>query len=273
LGDLRLSALSPMDIERYKKTRTLPAPGRRGTGTTITNREIGLLSAVIDRCKDWGLTTRPDNPCKKVKRFRESRGRERILTYAEEDALLAALPEPHRTVTQLAIECGGRLQSELLPVTWDDVDLDKARLTITATHAKNGRARHVPMSPDMVSRLAAMKQTSTSPLVFPAAGGGRLHKFKDRYFKAVEAVGLKGTKLGIHSLRHTWASRMIEAGADLSLVQQLGGWSSLLMVTRYSHHRPERAVDATAAMLAARAARPESPHATPRPLARVPRNA
>ena len=71
----------------------------------------------IERCKTWGLTRRVDNPCTEVKRFRESRGRERILTYLEEDALLAALREPHRTVTQLALECGARLQSELLPIT------------------------------------------------------------------------------------------------------------------------------------------------------------
>jgi integrase len=109
----------------------------------------------IERCKTWGLTRRVDNPCTEVKRFRESRGRERILTYLEEDALLAALPEPHRTVTQLALECGARLQSELLPITWADVDLDKARLTITATHAKNGRARHLPLSPGVVERLRA----------------------------------------------------------------------------------------------------------------------
>lgn len=103
-----------------------------------------------------------------------------------------------------------------------------------------------------------MKRTSTSRLVFLPPGGGRLHRFKDQYFKTVQAVGLARTKLGIHSLRYTWASRMIEAGADLSLVKQLGGWSSLLMVTRYSHHRPKRAVDATARMLAARGARQES---------------
>lgn len=109
----------------------------------------------IERCKTWGLTRRVDNPCTEVKRFRESRGRERILTYLEEDALLAALREPHRTVTQLALECGARRQSELLPITWADVDLDKARLTITATHAKNGRARHLPLSPGGVERLRA----------------------------------------------------------------------------------------------------------------------
>jgi integrase len=87
----------------------------------------------------------------------------------------------------------------------------------------------------------------------------------------VGAVGLGATKLGIHSLRHTGASRMVESGADLTLLQQLGGWSSLLMVTRYSHYRPERAVDATTRMLAAREG--HSPQATPRAIAGVARNA
>ena len=63
---------------------------------------------------------------------------------------------------------------------------------------------------------------------------------------------------------------MVEAGCDLVLLQQLGGWSSLAMVSRYSHFRQERAVDATARMLAARH---ESPQAHPTPLTRVPRNA
>ena len=64
---------------------------------------------------------------------------------------------------------------------------------------------------------------------------------------------------------------MVESGADLSLVQQLGGWSSLLMVTRYSHHRPERAVDATAKMLAAQSK--AVPRLTPRPITQAQRNA
>ena len=96
-----------------------------------------------------------------------------------------------------------------------------------------------------------------------------LHRFKDAYFKVVAALGLGGPRIAkedrvnIHCLRHTWASRMVESGADLILVQQLGGWSSLAMVQRYAHFRPERAVDATARMLAAR---PKSPQLSPRPV-------
>jgi hypothetical protein len=66
---------------------------------------------------------------------------------------------------------------------------------------------------------------------------------------------------------------MVETGADLVLVQQLGGWSSLAMVQRYSHYRPERAVDATARMIAAREAARDLPQISPRRITRVPRDA
>jgi len=80
-----------------------------------------------------------------VKRFKEPKGRDRVLSYGEEDRLLAALPEPHRTLTQLALETGIRLQSEGVPLQWPDVDLDRGRLHIKAAEAKSGRERWLPL--------------------------------------------------------------------------------------------------------------------------------
>lgn len=193
------------------------------------------------------------------------------MTYAEEDRLLATLPERHRTVTQLALECGARLQSELLPVVWADVNLDRAQLTITATHSKNGRERHLPLGADMVRRLRTMQATSRSQYVFPARGGGLLHRFTDTYFRTVRQLGLAGTGLNIHCLRHTFASQFVEAGGDLMLLMALGGWSSLSMVQRYSHHRPERGVEVIQRMLAAREAARALPQTAPRRITRAPR--
>jgi site-specific recombinase XerD len=41
--------------------------------------------------------------------------------------------------------------------------------------------------------------------------------------------------LTFHGLRHTGASRLVEAGVDLRTVQAIGGWKSLTQLTRYAH--------------------------------------
>jgi integrase len=87
----------------------------------------------------------------------------------------------------------------------------------------------------------------------PGPAGGRLRHFKRAYARAVRAAaGLAGTKVTVYCLRHIWASRMVESGADLVLLKELGGWASLLMVQRYSHYRPERRLAAIAALVEAR---------------------
>ncbi|HEX5530514.1 MAG TPA: site-specific integrase [Methylomirabilota bacterium] len=253
LGTVTLGALSPFHLEQFKRDRTRPTEGRAASGQTAVNRELTLLRGVYAKCVAWKLfSPRDDNPFDAVARYPEPRGRERILTFEEEDRLLAALPERARTVTRLALECGARLQSELLPVVWDDVDLDHARLLIRATHAKNGKPRHLPLSPGMVATLRTMQATATSAFVFPGRQGAFFHRYKHAFFQAVRTAGLAGTGVNIHCLRHSWASRMLEAGAELAVVRDLGGWADLSILNRYSHHRPQRAVDATAAMLALR---------------------
>ena len=42
-----------------------------------------------------------------------------------------------------------------------------------------------------------------------------------------------------HDLRHTFATRLVQAGVDLYAVQKLGRWKSISMVERYAHHCPE----------------------------------
>jgi len=188
-----------------------------------------------------------------VKRFKEPKGRDRVLSYGEEDRLLAALPEPHRTLTQLALETGIRLQSEGVPLQWPDVDLDRGRLHIKAAEAKSGRERWLPLGDAMVARLHRMRAASTRPYIFAGPRGGPLTHFKHRYFRAVREAGLAGTGVGIHTLRHCWASRFAEAtGGDLVLLQSLGGWSSLTLVQRYAHARQERGAEAIRRMVEAR---------------------
>ncbi len=55
--------------------------------------------------------------------------------------------------------------------------------------------------------------------------------------RVTEALGIQGVTT--HTLRHTWATRLIMAGVDQRTVMELGGWSDFKMVTRYTHPTPD----------------------------------
>ena len=119
--------------------------------------------------------------------------------------------------------------------------------------------------------------TTASALVFSSRTGRIRRSFKTRYFEAVARLGLGGPgiarrdRVNIHSLRHTWASRLAESSGDLLLVQQLGDWSSLALVQRYAHLRAGRGAEALKQMDAARPKLAPATH--PRPLRQVRRKA
>ena len=47
------------------------------------------------------------------------------------------------------------------------------------------------------------------------------------------------TRFRFHDLRHTFTTRLIQAGVDVYTVQKLGRWKTISMVLRYAHHQPE----------------------------------
>ena len=182
---------------------------------------------------------------------------------------------PQITAVRLALQCGARIASQLLSLTWPDLDLERGRLRLSAKDAKNHRELWVPVADALVARLRTMQATSTSALIFPAPLGGVLHHFQDHFRQAVKAAGLDST-VTPHALRHTWASRFAETSGDLLLLQRAGNWSSLKMVKRYAHVREGRDAEVMRQMEVTRAAwarQAEVPTKTPRPISRAPRNA
>ena len=236
-GGRRLGEITSFDLERYKK-------GRVDAGASvIVNRELACLSTLYNRCAEWGKYEGA-NPVARVKAVRESRGRLRFLEPGEEGRLLAAAPEPLRTMILVGSNTGLRLLSEGLELRWADVDLVRGILTVPAAYAKSGKTRSVPINSALRAVLAARRTAARADVehVFAKPDGTPYRSIRTTFETACKAAGLKGVTP--HGLRHTFASRLAMAGVDSRTIQELGGWASLGMVQRYTHLSPTHKAEA-----------------------------
>lgn len=157
--------------------------------------------------------------------------KERVLTEAEEVRLLAACTAHLKPIVAFALNTGMR-RGEILGLRWDQVD-PKAR-TVRAVKTKSGRDRVIPLNDVAADILKAQRGKTTGEYVFPSTSGvGRLKDVKTAFHSACRKAGILG--LRFHDLRHTFASRLIQRGADIVAVQKLLGHYSVTMTERYTH--------------------------------------
>ncbi len=109
-----------------------------------------------------------------------------------------------------------------------------SRKVITIQASKGGNKKCIPMSETLYQVLLKMsKVRHISGRVFPFA----MNAVKDAFERAV--VKAKLEDFHFHDLRHTFATRLVQAGIDLYSVKQLLGHKSIKMTERYAHHYPE----------------------------------
>jgi integrase len=248
----RLGEIGPLTVEGYRKART-----QNHTASKVRcNREVALLRTLYARMAAWGLYE-GDNPVRTlggkptVGHYEESRGRERVLTPTEEARLVAELDAPYDTLVLLGLHTGVRLRSEGLTLTWQDADLERRRLTVQGAHAKNKTPRVIPLSAPLVAALARLRGDDAAPTdpLFVTRAGRPLRDLRSVLRRA--ALRAKVPGVSPHVLRHTWASRFMQAGGDLRTLQALGGWKRIEMVTRYAHSDEVHAAAALARMVEA----------------------
>ena len=234
-----LHEIGVLDIEKFKSGRLT-----EGVSRARINRNLMVLKKMFSLAVDWGYLK--ENPAKRVKRFPENSLKERILTREEEKSLLSACASHLQQVVLVALNTGMR-RSEILSLRWDQVDLGKE--TIRVERTKSGRPRFIPINSLLLSVLDTLRrQNGQSEFVFPDSKTEKPIKNVKTSFKAAcKKAQIKG--LRFHDLRHTAASRMVEAGIDLVTVSKILGHSTIQMTMRYAHPTPEnmrRAVEVLA---------------------------
>jgi len=176
---------------------------------------------------------------------RENNTRDRWLTCEEERRLLAASAPWLQDVILFAIHTGMRC-GEILNLTWGGVDL--TRRTATVFKSKNGERRTIPLSHTLVQALQnkARGRRMDSELVFTSAAHTPLDAPNLRRSFRLALKHGQVSDFRFHDLRHTSATRMVQAGVDLYKVQRILGHKSPMMTQRYAHHYPESLRDGVA---------------------------
>jgi integrase len=195
----------------------------------------------------------PSNPVRKTRFPRRGLAKDRAAIAPEKiRELLAALPEPARSLAQLLVFTGLRI-GELLALCWRDVDLEQRVLRVTQSvyeghfdEPKSRRSRRsVPLGAKSIEILSARKPAGVNPdaLVFSTDMGTPFdrHNLVNRQLKPTcRRLGLTG--VGWHWLRHAHATLLDAVGTPLGTVQALLGHSSS-EITRevYLHSIPSDA--------------------------------
>jgi site-specific recombinase XerD len=190
------------------------------------------------------------NPARLVRRSKEPLGRVRFLSYEEEAqlrrAIAATLPgrikdEGESAFAQLDIALHtGMRKSEQFTATWDQVDLEKGYIYLSMT--KNGSDRFVTLNSAAAEVLKLLKKRHeelglpSDSTLFHSKRDGLIKNPRKWFATALEQAEIEGVTW--HTLRHTFASRLVMAGVDLKTVQELMGHKTIAMTARYAHLAP-----------------------------------
>ena len=193
------------------------------------------------------------NPARAVATPRAEKTLPRTLSVDEAAAVVEApegdeeLPARDRALLELLYATGLRV-SELVALDLADVDLPSRQLR---TLGKGKKERIVPFGEKAAKALREYLQGRPQPkrradadTLFPNGRGGRL---TDRSVRRIlsRALRLAGVTrhASPHALRHSFATHLLAAGADLRSIQELLGHSSLSTTQKYTHLDAERLIE------------------------------
>jgi len=208
----------------------------------LSPSSLNVAVQAVRAFQEWVLGHDREACVRGVPKCKRNTVRAEVYAKSEIAALLrAANPGRDQVLLALIYGCGLRREDARLLRT-DDIDTERRQLRVR--HGKGAKERVLPLPEHMIEGLRAYWRSDRakrpghdSPWLFQGAHPGKpmsksllLHL----YARAVRTAGIK-RKGGLHTLRHSFATHLLEAGVEITLVQQLLGHTSLSTTSRYLH--------------------------------------
>ena len=238
-----LDATTESDLRAYMAAR------HAGTRATTANRRL----SVFKRYFRWAVRERlmPADPTLKLFAARQALRVPKSLSEAQVEALLGSpdVEQPlglrDRTMIELMYASGLRV-SELVGLKTVHISLDEGALRVMG---KGSKERLVPFGAEAHSwirrwlaegRAAVLGQQASDALFVTARGGPMTRQMFWKLIKRHAAAACIDAPLSPHTLRHAFATHLLNHGADLRAVQMLLGHADISTTTIYTHVARER---------------------------------
>ncbi len=232
IGGKPLKDVDTFHLEKIKK-----AMKAAGKAPRSIQYMLAVVRQIFAHCYKQG-----PNPAGKaggVKRQKFDNKRTRYLTRLEAEKLLTELATVSQDVHDMALLSlhTGMRAGEVFNLAWANVDFNNGVLMLKDTKSSKNRPAY------MTATISAMLKSRghDNALVFPNAKGEKTTQLSSSFDRAVKKLGLNDgitdrlNKVTFHTLRHTFASWLVEAGTDLYYIKELLGHSTIALTERYAH--------------------------------------
>ena len=211
------------------------------------NRALATLRRLLRLAYEWRVIDRVP----RIRLLPGERNREFVLSHEQERLYLERAPQALKDIAILILDTGLRV-GEALGLEWWDIHLEPVNgARFGYLRVREGKSRYARRNIPLTDRVRAMLQSrndeNESLWVFSVNGGRpMLNSSLDHLHKGLRQPLKTSGEFVLHSLRHTYGTRLGESGADAFTIMRLMGHSSVTVSQRYVHPTPhalERAVE------------------------------
>jgi len=233
-GKLKLSEITGYDVEKFKAERQ-----KQGLSNKYINNLLCILSKCLNIAEEWELLEKRP----KIKFLKVAPQKFDYLSIEEGETLLANADGLLKDMIFFALHTGLRF-GEIIALTWNDINLKENIVTVSKSvsrgylgSTKSNKIRYIPLSNSLVIMLEN-RRLNKSNLVFPNTVDKFLIQERCRNWlhQICKKAGLR--KIGWHTFRHTFASRLAENGISMRTIQELLGHADTNTTMRYAHLSP-----------------------------------
>jgi integrase len=244
IGKMPLKDIRPFHMKKIKKNMS---------NAKNAPRSIQYALAVVRQAYNHAIRSEFYNgscPACKVSSPTFDNKRKRFLTYEEAELLLENLKERScqlHNIASLALHCEFRA-GEIFDLKWANVDFEHEIINLFVK--KSGKNRTVYLTRKAKQLLIQLQKEIPEDFIFTDRSGKGIKDTLNAFMKAVDKLKLNNgitdrrLKVTFHTLRHTYASWLVQQGVDLYTAKELMGHSTLAVTERYCRLRTQNLLHA-----------------------------